>query len=138
MRELHSGTPPARAFKDAQVWLSNSTGTQLAEVLRSLRLPQEAMRRSCSRSFESATAIAGPMQSFGRGGHSCILGSNVLGLEAERTGRWAGCLRRPGDRRLRQRYALIVANNFLESEISELKEAVSQAYTRGRFRTYME
>jgi len=34
--------------------------------------------------------------------------------------------------------ALIVANNFLESEISELKEAVSQAYTRGRFRTYME
>jgi hypothetical protein len=56
MRELHSGTPPLRALKDAQVWLSNSTGTQLAEVLRSLRLPQEAMRRSCSRSLESATA----------------------------------------------------------------------------------
>jgi hypothetical protein len=36
MRELHSGTPPSRALKDAQVWLSNSTGTQLAEVLRSL------------------------------------------------------------------------------------------------------
>jgi hypothetical protein len=32
--------------------------------------------------------------------------------------------------------ALIVANNFLESEISELKKAVSRAYTRGRFRTY--
>jgi CHAT domain-containing protein len=68
MRELHSGTPPARALKDAQVWLSNSTGTQLAEVLRSLRLPQEAMRRSRSRSLESATAVAGPLQSFGRGG----------------------------------------------------------------------
>ena len=32
--------------------------------------------------------------------------------------------------------ALIVANNFLESEISELKKAVSHAYARGRFRTY--
>ena len=32
--------------------------------------------------------------------------------------------------------ALIVANNYLESEISELKKAVSHAYTRGRFRTY--
>ena len=32
--------------------------------------------------------------------------------------------------------ALIVANNFLESEISELNKAVSHAYTRGRFRTY--
>ena len=32
--------------------------------------------------------------------------------------------------------ALIVANNFLESEISELKKAVSHAYTRGRFRSY--
>ena len=32
--------------------------------------------------------------------------------------------------------ALIVANNFLESENSELKKAVSHAYTRGRFRTY--
>jgi hypothetical protein len=31
---------------------------------------------------------------------------------------------------------LIVANNFLESEISELKKAVSHAYTRGRFRSY--
>jgi hypothetical protein len=30
---------------------------------------------------------------------------------------------------------LIVANNLLESEISEMKKAVSHAYTRGRFRT---
>jgi CHAT domain-containing protein len=36
MRELHSGTPPARALKEAQIWLSDSTGTQLADVLRSL------------------------------------------------------------------------------------------------------
>ncbi len=32
--------------------------------------------------------------------------------------------------------ALIVANNFFESEITELKKAVSHAYTRGRFRSY--
>jgi len=32
--------------------------------------------------------------------------------------------------------ALIVANNFLESEMGELKKPVSHAYTRGRFRTY--
>jgi hypothetical protein len=32
--------------------------------------------------------------------------------------------------------ALIVANNFLESEVSELMKAVSHAYTRGRFHTY--
>jgi hypothetical protein len=32
--------------------------------------------------------------------------------------------------------ALIVANNFLESEVAELKKAVSHAYVRGRFRTY--
>ena len=31
--------------------------------------------------------------------------------------------------------ALIVANNLLESEIADLKKAVSHAYTRGRFRT---
>lgn len=70
--EAHARTAfryaPLRALKDAQVWLSNSTGTRLAEVLRSLRLPQEAMRRSCSRSLESGTAVAGPLQSFGRGG----------------------------------------------------------------------
>jgi hypothetical protein len=32
--------------------------------------------------------------------------------------------------------ALIVANNYLESEVGELMKAVSHAYTRGRFRTY--
>jgi hypothetical protein len=32
--------------------------------------------------------------------------------------------------------ALIVANNYLESEIAELNKAVSHAYKRGRFRTY--
>jgi hypothetical protein len=32
--------------------------------------------------------------------------------------------------------ALIVANNYLESEISELMKAVSRAYSRGRFRAY--
>jgi CHAT domain-containing protein len=37
MRELHSGAPAGRALKEAQIWLSNSTGTQLADVLRSLR-----------------------------------------------------------------------------------------------------
>jgi hypothetical protein len=31
--------------------------------------------------------------------------------------------------------ALVVANHFLESEISESKKAVSHAYARGRFRT---
>ena len=32
--------------------------------------------------------------------------------------------------------ALIVANEFLESEVSELMKAVSHAYVRGRFQTY--
>jgi hypothetical protein len=32
--------------------------------------------------------------------------------------------------------ALIVANNFLECEVSELMKAVSHAYIRGRFHTY--
>jgi hypothetical protein len=40
-----------------------------------------------------------------------------------------------GDTRTAVR-ALIVANNFLEAEIAGLKNAVSHAYTRGRFRTY--
>jgi hypothetical protein len=40
-----------------------------------------------------------------------------------------------GDTRAAVR-ALIVANNFLESEIAELQKAVSHAYARGRFRTY--
>lgn len=32
--------------------------------------------------------------------------------------------------------ALIVANEFLESEVNELMKAVSSAYVRGRFRSY--
>ena len=40
-----------------------------------------------------------------------------------------------GDARAAVR-ALIVANNLLESEIADLKKAVSHAYMRGRFRTY--
>ena len=40
-----------------------------------------------------------------------------------------------GDTRATVR-ALIIANNLLESEIAELKKAVSHAYTRGRFRSY--
>jgi stage V sporulation protein SpoVS len=32
--------------------------------------------------------------------------------------------------------ALIVANEFLESEVCELMQAVSNAYARGRFKTY--
>jgi hypothetical protein len=31
---------------------------------------------------------------------------------------------------------LIVANDFLESEVAELMKAVSKAYVRGRFQTY--
>jgi hypothetical protein len=32
--------------------------------------------------------------------------------------------------------ALIVTNHFLETEVEELKKAVSHAYVRGRFQTY--
>jgi hypothetical protein len=32
--------------------------------------------------------------------------------------------------------ALILANEFLESEVCELMHAVSHAYVRGRFKTY--
>ena len=32
--------------------------------------------------------------------------------------------------------ALIVANEFLENEVSELMKAVAKAYSRGRFKTY--
>jgi len=31
---------------------------------------------------------------------------------------------------------LIIANDYLETEVSELMKAVSQAYVRGRFQTY--
>jgi hypothetical protein len=42
---------------------------------------------------------------------------------------------RGGDMRSTIR-ALIVANEYLESEVSELMKAVSHAYVRGRFQTY--
>lgn len=32
--------------------------------------------------------------------------------------------------------ALIVANDYLETEVGELMKAVSHAYARGRFQTY--
>lgn len=32
--------------------------------------------------------------------------------------------------------ALIIANDYLESEVNELMKAVSHAYVRGRFHTY--
>jgi stage V sporulation protein SpoVS len=32
--------------------------------------------------------------------------------------------------------AMIVANEFLESEVCELMQSVSHAYVRGRFKTY--
>ena len=54
------------------------------------------------------------------------------GLEASVDEAIAAC---GGDPRAAVR-ALIVANNFLESEMAELKKAVSHAYTRGRFRSY--
>ena len=54
------------------------------------------------------------------------------GLEAAVDQAIAAC---GGDTRAAVR-GLIVANNFLESEIAELKKAVSHAYVRGRFRTY--
>jgi hypothetical protein len=40
-----------------------------------------------------------------------------------------------GDKRATIR-ALILANDYLESEVAELMKAVSRAYVRGRFRTY--
>ena len=40
-----------------------------------------------------------------------------------------------GDKRSAIR-ALIVANNYLESEVAELMKAVSNAYARGRFHPY--
>jgi hypothetical protein len=42
---------------------------------------------------------------------------------------------RDGDLRATIR-ALIVANSFLESEVEQLKKAVSRAFVRGRFETY--
>ena len=54
------------------------------------------------------------------------------GLEASVEQAIAAC---GGDMRSAIR-ALILANEYLESEVSELMKAVSHAYTRGRFHTY--
>ncbi len=54
------------------------------------------------------------------------------GLEAAVNQAIAAC---GGDMRCAIR-ALIVANDYLESEVSELMKAVSRAYARGRFHTY--
>jgi hypothetical protein len=54
------------------------------------------------------------------------------GLEAAVDQAIAAC---GGDMRSTIR-ALIVANDYLESEVSELRKAVSHAYVRGRFQTY--
>jgi hypothetical protein len=53
-------------------------------------------------------------------------------LEAEVDEAIAAC---DGDARATIR-ALIVANKFLECEVSELMKAVSHAYVRGRFNSY--
>ena len=54
------------------------------------------------------------------------------GLEAAVDQAIAAC---GGDMRAAIR-ALIVANDYLEGEVSELMRAVSHAYMRGRFQTY--
>ena len=54
------------------------------------------------------------------------------GLEAAIDQAIAAC---DGDMRSAIR-ALIVANDYLESEVSELMKAVSHAFVRGRFQTY--
>lgn len=54
------------------------------------------------------------------------------GLEASVDQAIAAC---GGDARATIR-ALIVANEYLETEVGELMKAVSHAYARGRFQTY--
>jgi hypothetical protein len=54
------------------------------------------------------------------------------GLEAAVDQAIAAC---GGDMRSTIR-ALIVANDYLETEVGELMKAVSHAYVRGRFHTY--
>jgi hypothetical protein len=54
------------------------------------------------------------------------------GLEAAVDQAIAAC---GGDMRSAIR-ALIVANDYLETEVTELMKAVSQAYVRGRFHSY--
>jgi len=56
------------------------------------------------------------------------------GLEAAVDQAIAAC---DGDMRSTIR-ALIVANEYLETEVKELMKAVSQAYVRGRFQTYSD
>jgi stage V sporulation protein SpoVS len=57
---------------------------------------------------------------------------DVHGLEAAVVQAIAAC---GGDMRSAIR-ALIVANDYLETEVGELMKAVSHAYVRGRFHTY--
>jgi len=57
---------------------------------------------------------------------------DVDGLEAAVDRAIAAC---GGDLRSAIR-ALIVANDYLETEVGELMKAVSHAYVRGRFQTY--
>jgi hypothetical protein len=57
---------------------------------------------------------------------------DVDGLEAAVDQAIATC---GGDLRSTIR-ALIVANDYLETEVGELMKAVSHAYVRGRFHTY--
>ena len=64
--------------------------------------------------------------------HANHAGADDSELEAAVDEAIAAC---DGDLRATIR-ALIVANNFLESEVSELMKAVSHAYARGRFQTY--
>jgi hypothetical protein len=54
------------------------------------------------------------------------------GLEAAVEQAIAAC---SGDMRSAIR-ALVVANDYLETEVGELMKAVSHAYARGRFHTY--
>jgi hypothetical protein len=61
-----------------------------------------------------------------------IIQSDAEQLEAAVDQAVAAC---GGDMRAALR-ALIVANDFLETEVSELMKAVSQAYVRGRFHSY--
>lgn len=55
-----------------------------------------------------------------------------IGLEAAVEQAISAC---GGDMRATVR-ALIVANEYLETEVSELMKAVSHAYARGRFNSY--
>ena len=58
------------------------------------------------------------------------VGANVSVLQGDMIGSIRG-----GDMRSTIR-ALIVANDYLESEVGELMKAVSHAFVRGRFHTY--